>query len=120
LFCKHLVRQIKQWQASGDRIFLFTDHNEHVTNGPIGKELGDKDRLDLREAIVYMGKSPGATFFRGSKQIDGMWVSSNLDISNPCVMPFGYGVGNHHAFVLDVPLESLIGINPVKIVRPVD
>jgi hypothetical protein len=34
-------------------------------------------------------------------------------------MPFGYGVGDHRAFVLDVPLESLIGIDPVKIVQPV-
>ncbi len=34
-------------------------------------------------------------------------------------MPFGYGVGDHQAFILDVPLESLIGIDPVKIVQPV-
>ncbi len=34
-------------------------------------------------------------------------------------MPFGYGVGNHRAFILDVPLELLIGLDPVKIVRPV-
>ncbi len=95
-------------------------HNEHVTKGPIGKELGDKDGLDLREAVVqYTGKSLGATCFHDSKQIDGMWVSSNLDISNACVMPFGYGVGNHLALVLDVPVESLIGIDLVKIVRPV-
>jgi hypothetical protein len=48
-----------------------------------------------------------------------MWVSSNLDISNACVMLFGYGVGDYRAFILDVPLESLIGLDPVKIVRPV-
>ena len=53
------------------------------------------------------------------KPIDGMWVSGDLDISNACVMPFGYGVGDHRAFVLDIPLESMIGIDPVKIVRPV-
>jgi hypothetical protein len=118
LFQKHLVRQIKQWQASGDRINLFMDHNEHVTNRPIGKELEDKDGLDLRKALVkYTGKIPGATFFRGSKPIVGMWVSSNLEISNACMMPFRYGVSNHHAFVLDVPLESLIGVDPVKIIR---
>ena len=34
-------------------------------------------------------------------------------------MPFGYRVGDHRAFVLDIPMESLIGIDPVKIVRPV-
>jgi hypothetical protein len=33
-------------------------------------------------------------------------------------MPFGYGVGNHRAFILDIPIKSLVGINPVKIVRP--
>jgi hypothetical protein len=33
-------------------------------------------------------------------------------------MPFGYGVGDHHAFILDIPIESLVGINPVKTVRP--
>jgi hypothetical protein len=48
-----------------------------------------------------------------------MWVSSDLDISNACVMPFGYGLGNHHAFILNVPLKLLIGLDPVKIVWPV-
>jgi hypothetical protein len=119
LFCKHLVRQIKQWRVSGDRIILFMDHNEHVINGPIGKELGDKDGLDLWEAVVqHTGQSPGATFFRRSRPIDWMWVSSNLEISNACMMPFGYGIGNHRAIILNVPLESLIGVDPVKIVRP--
>ena len=34
-------------------------------------------------------------------------------------MPFGYRVGDHRAFILDIPLESLIGVDPVRIVRPV-
>jgi hypothetical protein len=96
------------------------DHNKHIIKGPIGKDLGDRNGLDLQEAIVqHTGTSPGATFFCGSKPIDGMWVSSNLDISNACVMPFGYSVGNQGAFILDIPLELLIGLDPVKIVRPV-
>ena len=96
------------------------DHNEHVTSGPLGRDLKDKNGLDLREAVIqHTGASPGATFFRGSKPIDGMWVSEDLDISNACAMPFRYGVGDHRALVLDIPLESMIGIDPVKIVRPV-
>ena len=120
LFRRDLTKQLRLWRESGDKIILFMDHNEHVTNGPLGKELGNRDGLDLRDAIIqHTGKSPGATFFQGSKPIDGIWVSSDLDISNACVMPFGYGVGDHRAFILDIPLESLIGINPVRIVRPV-
>jgi hypothetical protein len=43
LFCKHLVKQIKQWQAEGDRIILFMDHNKHVINGALVRALVDKE-----------------------------------------------------------------------------
>ncbi len=33
-------------------------------------------------------------------------------------MPFGYVVGDHRMFVLDIMLESLIGKRPTKIVCP--
>ena len=70
------------------------DHNEHVINGLLGRELGDNNGLDLIEAIIqHTGASPGATFFRGSKPINGMWVSGDLNISNACVIakPVPYG-----------------------------
>jgi hypothetical protein len=95
------------------------DHNKHAIEGNLGKALADRDGLDMRETIMqHTGKNPGATFFRGSKPIDGLWISSDIDISNTCVMPFGYGVGDHHAFILDIPIKSLVGINLMKIVRP--
>ena len=96
------------------------DHTKHVTNGPLGKLLADKEGLELREAILHhsTGSSPGTTFFRGSNPINRLWVSDDVDISNACVMPFGYGIGDHRAYILDIPLESLVGENPIKIVRP--
>jgi hypothetical protein len=118
LFCTHLVKQIKQWHVAGDRIILFMDHNKHAIDGLLGKALVDKEGLDLQEAIIqHTGASPGATFLRGSKPINGLWISSNLGISNACVMSFGYSIGNHCAFILDIPIESLVGVDPVKIVR---
>jgi hypothetical protein len=33
-------------------------------------------------------------------------------------MPFGYGIGNHRAFILDILIESLVGVDPIKIVQP--
>jgi hypothetical protein len=119
LFRTHLISQLTQWRADGDRIVLFMDHNEHTTKGALGKALADKGGLDMREAVLHhTGAHPGATYFRGSKPIDGLWTTSDLDVSNACVMPFGYGVGDHRAFIVDIPIESLVGINPVKIVRP--
>ena len=63
IFWRDLIKQIKSWREARDRIILFMDHNEHVTNRPLGKELGDKNGLDMREAIIqHTGASPGATF----------------------------------------------------------
>ena len=85
----------------------------------MGQALVDPDGLGLCKVMLHHTEiHTGATFFRGSKPIDGLWVTSDIDISNVCVMPFGYGVGDHHLFVLDVTIESLIGTRPPKIVRP--
>jgi hypothetical protein len=89
LFCKHLIKLIRQWRMDGDRIVLFMDHNKHTIDGHLGKALADTDGLDLYKAIkLHTGTSPGATFLQGSRPIDGLWVSKDLDISNACVMPF--------------------------------
>jgi hypothetical protein len=109
LFRRHLFKQLQQWQAAGEKIVLFMDHNKHMIDGAIGIALTDRDGLDLQEAIFHhTGRSPRATFFRGSKPTDGLWISSNVDISNDCVMPFGYRVGCHRAFIHDIPIESLV------------
>ena len=33
-------------------------------------------------------------------------------------MQFGYSIGNHCTFIFDMPLESLVGVDPMKIVCP--
>ncbi len=102
-----------------ERIILFMDHNEHVYDSTLGKALSNKECLNLYEVILHhTGERTRATFFRGSKPIDGLWASSDLEISNFCVMPFDYGVCDHQAFIVDIPLESLVRENSIKIVRP--
>jgi hypothetical protein len=52
LFRRHLVKQLQQWWAAGEKIVLFMDHNKHVIDGAMGKALADRDGLDLQEAIL--------------------------------------------------------------------
>jgi hypothetical protein len=119
LFQKHLVHQLKQWRHGRDRIVLFMDHNEHTYDGPLGRVLLDPGGLALQEAVLkHTGKRTCATFFRGSKPINGLWATSNIEIANACVMPFGYGIEDHQMFVLNITLESLVGRNPTKVVHP--
>jgi hypothetical protein len=118
LFQQHLTSAIRKWRAAGERIVLFMDHNEHVYDGALGKALSHKEGLNLNKAILqHRGARIGAAFFRGSKPINCLWVSSDLDISNACIIPFGYRVGDYPAFILDIPLESLVGLHPIEIVR---
>ena len=67
------------------------DHNEHVMEGHLEKALANKEGLNLSKAInLHAGASSGTTIFQGLQPIDDLWVSNNLDISNACVMPFGF------------------------------
>ncbi len=75
LFCQHFTAVIQKWRAAGERIVLFMDHNEHVYDGALGKALSDKDSI-----LKHNSLRTGATFFWGSKPINGLWASSNLDI----------------------------------------
>jgi hypothetical protein len=57
----------------------------------------------------HTGKCIGPTFFKGSVPIDGVWATANINITKSCIMPAGYGVGDHRLFVVDFQEESLIG-----------
>ena len=114
LFRQHLTKNIAKWRDACERIVLFMDHNKHVYDGMLEKALSNREGLNLQEVILKQTGTPtGATFFQGKHPIDGLWASDNLDIGNACIMPFGYGVGDHQAFVLDIPLKSLVGVSPV-------
>ena len=72
----------------------------------------------MKEAVCnYTGKKIGTTFFRGTELIDGVWVTSDVVIIGACVMPAGYGIGDHRLFVLEFLTSSVIGHDPPKIVR---
>ena len=61
---------------------------------------------------TFTGKKIGATFYRGSKPIGAVWATPDLVVVGSCVMPEGYGVGDHRLFVLDFLTSSLIGQTP--------
>ena len=72
----------------------------------------------MMEAVSnYTGNKIGATFFRGTKPIDGVWVTSGVFIIGACVIPATYEIGDHRLFVFDFLTSSLIVHDTPKIVR---
>lgn len=107
------------WRAAGDRIIVCMDVNENIYKKSLGKLLSDPEGLDMKEVVGDFTGSPlGATHFRGSTPIDGIWATRDIEVVGACVMPCGFGVGDHRLFLVDFRSDTIVGQTPVKIVRP--
>ena len=89
-----------------------------MKNGQLARMLRCPD-LDMKDAVKSRIETDGpTTFVRGSRQIDGAWVTPDVEISAACFLPFFFGVGDHRAILLDIPQHSLIDGNVHKMLRP--
>lgn len=76
----------------------------------------NEEGLGMKEVIKdFTGEELGPTYFCGSTPINGVWATTNVQIANACVMPAGYGFGDHRLFIVDIVSLSLIGDNPPRI-----
>ncbi len=118
-FKQDLVEALTRWRDQGDRLVVCLDANEDIYKKSIGRTLTDRDGLAMREVVgTATGKKVGATYFRGSKPIDGIWATSDVTVTSACIMPVGFGIGDHRLFVVDLLLSSLVGHTPPRIARP--
>ena len=117
-FHDDLIAQMTKWREEGDRLVVCMDANEDIYKKAIGKSLTDTDGLNMSEVVGdFTGKRIGPTFFRGRKPIDGVWATKDISVTHACVMPAGYGVGDHRMFVIDFQAESIVGATPFRIQR---
>ena len=94
------------------------DANSDIYRKELGQALTHTDGLNMSEVVGdFTGRPIGPTFFRGSKPIDGVWATKDIQLVNVCIMPAGFGVGDHRMFVVDFRLQSLVGASPPKVVR---
>jgi hypothetical protein len=66
----------------------------------------------------FTARQLGATYFRGSKPIDGVWATGDITVTNMCVMPVGFGVRDHRLFVVNFATTTLVGSGLTTVVRP--
>ena len=70
----------------------------------------------MREVVgEFTGIKLRPTFFWGSKTIDGIWTSEDIVVTHACVMPIGFGMGNHRMFIVDFQESSLVGTAPFRV-----
>lgn len=70
------------------------DVNKDIYQKNLGKALTNVDGLNMSEVVgEFTGNPVGPTFFCGSKPIDGVWATRDIQVVNTCIMPVGFGVG---------------------------
>jgi hypothetical protein len=112
-FHDDLMKQLYKWRQEGDCLVVCMDANEDIYKKSLGKSLACTDGLNMVEVDGELtGKQISATVFRGSKPIDGIWATQDLVVTHVCVMPVGFGMGDHQLFVVDFQEESFIGRAP--------
>ncbi len=85
----------------------------------IGKVLTLVDGLALKEVVgTFMGKQIGPMYFLGSKSIDAVWATLDIQVAGACIMPASYRIEDHRLFVIDFVASLLIGTSPKRIVQP--
>ncbi len=114
-FREDLGKLLKEWRAAGDKLIVCLDANENIYTQALGKLLTNPEGLGMIEAVGrYTGKKIGPKYFWGQLPIDGIWTTPNVTVSNACIMPAGYGIGNHRLFIIDLHTASLVGPSPPR------
>lgn len=106
-FYRDLGSAIHQWQEEGDQLIVMGDWNEDVQSTNIKRWM---NVFGLEEAITYQhdGRAP-ATYQRGKRPIDGIFVSPNLIPDRSGYLPFGMLPGDHRGIWMDIEKKYVYG-----------
>jgi hypothetical protein len=113
-FDNDIIFCIKQWIETGDQIILGIDVNEDIRSGTFARwihlECGLQE-ITLRN----FGPSLPNSYARGSRPIDGLFVSSSLI---KCTSSFTDIVCDHRMLWIDVPTDLALGYTPAAFASP--
>ena len=109
--------QIKEWLNNGDQIILMLDLNDNVLNSSASNKLKS---IGLKECITHRHDDlrPMATCNRGTKVIDGVYVSNTIMIQKGGYCPFNTFPSDHRALWLDITMSNLCGNSMAKVLHP--
>ena len=117
-FREDLRQFLLQCIAQEERVILMLDANENMKTGKLARMFREPG-LDLVDAVrERTGVDGPPTWFRGSAQIDGVWVSKGITIQRAAFLPFFLGIGDHRPILVDFSSDDVLQEQSVKIKVP--
>jgi hypothetical protein len=107
-FWTDLSQLIRKWTEAGESVVLLADWNVDVRGKKTQKYMTD---LGMREVITeFHGDAGRCTYNRGSKPIDGIFMTQDLYIVQGGYMPFGMDIGSDHRCLrIEIRTRVLMG-----------
>jgi hypothetical protein len=112
---------LKKCKANGERLVLFIDANEGMTNGHMQRMLSSED-LGMREAAMSCHPSlpKMSTYMHqpGKNPIDGCWLTDDIPALSVGWLAVHKCPGDHRVMMVDIDANILLGENILRIIRP--
>jgi hypothetical protein len=90
--------------------------NEHVLRGRLAKYIL---KMGLTGVTHHRwGNEEPHTYFRGTKPIDGVWRSQQMEIASTAQLSFHEGVGDHRSVLVNITTDSAIRKQEFRMVHP--
>lgn len=108
-FTRDLNEEITEWLESGDQLIIGLDANDDMRQGSVASMLRSRR---LSQAIMAKhGPNAPPTTNSGSRVIDGIWISSTLQIINGGYLACGEAVPrtDHQCLFIDVDYTKMYG-----------
>jgi hypothetical protein len=105
------------WIAAGEQVLLFTDANSDVYRGILATRLASDDIRMTEQCREILGFESPASHSTGSNPITGIFATSGIECKHVLQSAHKAGVGDHHFFVIDVDLSTMIGEDFPQLVR---
>jgi len=117
VFIDDLIHFISACRHKNERIVLFIDANDNILQSPLSTALAE---LDIREGITghHPTLRPPATHSRGSRTIDGIFLSPELQPTKAGFLALSPHLGDHRPTYVDIPWKTLLGDDVLHIERP--
>lgn len=116
-FLRDLLLFLQHCRQNQERIVLLIDANDDIRSSDTTTALAD---ADLLESITshHSSQPPPATHRRGSKTIDGIFLSPELQPSRAGFLSFDSSPGDHRAGYIDISWTNLLGEDVLCVPRP--
>jgi len=119
-FAIDIEEYLKTSLSEGYAIILCLDSNENMITGRLFKLFTTLGLIETYKAQTHL-PLPNS-FFKGSKQLDAVWVSPSLTPQATSVTPHFFGIGDHRTIVVNFNIKSILGsdfipFSPIKIRR---